>query len=394
MKKLTFVALFLIVGTLANATTVLGPVTNQNNGHDYYLLEKDSWAALEGNAIGLGGHLATIRNIEENYWIYGQFGNYRDAQNELWIGLNDIQGHGEFVWSSNEESLYKNWSSSYPSAGNSQCAFIRNDNAAWSTFDSGGGCVEKRYGVVEVVHNPCPKSPTITKLCNQLDTACVGTSAKSYIIQNNIFNDIDGSQCLKFSGATGDFSITSSVSNKPLDGPPAAYPSIFKGCHWGNCTNNFISGMPKKINNILRANSSWKTVQPSSGIYNVVYDIWINKTSTTLGQPDGAEIMIWLNYTSGIQPLGTLITRRKPISIAGENWNIWLGTNNGIDVVSYVSETGVTSVCNLNLKDFLIDAGRRNYIQSSWYLISIEAGFEIWKNGAGLASKAFNILVE
>lgn len=234
----------------------------------------------------------------------------------------------------------------------------------------------------------------MTKLCNQYDTACIGVEGKNYIIQNNIFNDVDGSQCLKFNSTTGSFNIVSSVVDKSLDGPPAAFPSIFKGCHWGNCTDNFTTGLPKQINKILKANSSWETVQPVSGIYNVVYDLWINKTSTTLGQPDGAEIMIWLNYTKGIQPLGALITKQKPILISGAKWDIWLGNKNGMNVISYVMRTGVISVCNLNLKDFLIDAGKRNYIQLDWHLISIEAGFEIWKNSAGLASKVFNVLVE
>lgn len=391
MKKLIFVALFLTMGTFTNATTVLGPITNPNNGHDYYLLEPNNWANLEANAISLGGHLATIRNSGENYWIYGQFANYKDAQNDLWIGLNRLN-ETTFVWVSNEASSYRYWYGGYPYGISYYCAFMRNQDATWSNFGAAVGCAEKKYGVAEVIHNPCPKNPSVTKLCNQYDTACIGISAKSYIIQNNVFNGIDGSQCLKFSGATGDFNITSSVSDKPLDGPPAAYPSIYKGCHWGNCTN--LSGMPKQINNILRANSSWKTVQPSSGIYNVVYDLWINKTSATSGQPDGAEIMVWLNYTKGIQPLGTLITKQKPISIAGEKWDVWLGTNNGINVISYVKRIGVTSVCNLNLKDFLTDAGKRGYIQLTWYLIGVEAGFEIWKDGVGLASKAFNVLVE
>jgi hypothetical protein len=112
------------------------------------------------------------------------------------------------------------------------------------------------------------------------------------------------------------------------------------------------------------------------------------------GQPDGAEIMIWLNHTKGIQPIGTLVTKGKPVLIDGNKWNIWFGTNNGVNVVSYVSSVGITSVSNLNLNAFLIDAGKRSYIQTDWYLIAVEAGFEIWKDGSGLASKAFNVLVE
>jgi cellulose 1,4-beta-cellobiosidase len=150
--------------------------------------------------------------------------------------------------------------------------------------------------------------------------------------------------------------------------------------------------MPKQVSAIFHASSSWNTVQPTLGVYSVSYDIWLNKTSTTSGQPNGAELMIWLNRQGGIQPAGSLIT--SAVSIAGANWDVWLGTNNGINVISYVRSTGVTSVCNLNLKDFLTDAKTRGYIQPAWYLISVEAGFQVWQDGVGLASSAFNILVE
>lgn len=134
MKKL-IIATLLSSGIYVNAAPIVGPIVNPNNGHSYYLLDKDSWPSLEGIAISLGGHLATIRNSEENYWIYGQFINYKDTQNDLWIGLNDIQKDGKYIWSSNEESLYRNWMSGMggPPDSKSDCAFIENSTGSWST---------------------------------------------------------------------------------------------------------------------------------------------------------------------------------------------------------------------------------------------------------------------
>ena len=39
----------------------------------------------------------------------------------------------------------------------------------------------------------------------------------------------------------------------------------------------------------------------------------------------------------------------------------------------------------------LADALRRGYIQKSWYLIDVEAGFELWHGGAGLGTDSFAV---
>jgi len=55
--------------------------------------------------------------------------------------------------------------------------------------------------------------------------------------------------------------------------------------------------------------------------------------------------------------------------------------------------TGTTSVTNLDLQALVADAVSRGYIQNSWYLIDVEAGFELWQGGAGLATNSFSINV-
>lgn len=227
--------------------------------------------------------------------------------------------------------------------------------------------------------------------CNQYDTVNITPTTRTYIVQNNIWNNINGSQCINVDGLTGNFRITSSNHNKPLNGPPASYPSIFKGCHWSRCTNSARSVMPKQISTLLSATTNWITTQPNLGVYNVVYDLWLSQTPIATGQPDGAEIMIWLNRKGDIQPEGRFITTT---SVNGTTWDIWVGNKNGVRVLSYVRTTGVTSVRNLNIKAFLDDAHSRDYIRSAWYLIAVEAGFEIWQNGVGLQSRSFSVLVE
>ena len=41
----------------------------------------------------------------------------------------------------------------------------------------------------------------------------------------------------------------------------------------------------------------------------------------------------------------------------------------------------------LDLRALVSDAVNRGYIQNSWYLIGVEAGFELWRGGTGLASQ-------
>ena len=230
------------------------------------------------------------------------------------------------------------------------------------------------------------------KKCNQYDSVSITPTSNTYKVSNNIWNDANGSQCIQVNDANGNFSVVSSTHNKPTNGAPASYTFINKGCHWGACTNNTKSGMPKQVSALLNAASSWSTTQPTSGVYNVVYDLWFNKTSATSGQPDGAELMIWLAYVGNIQPVGSLIA--SGVSIAGATWNVWGGSNGVNNVISYVRASNAKYVCNLNLKAFTSDAVSRSYVQTSWYLISVEAGFEIWQNGTGLSSNAFSILVE
>jgi cellulose 1,4-beta-cellobiosidase len=53
--------------------------------------------------------------------------------------------------------------------------------------------------------------------------------------------------------------------------------------------------------------------------------------------------------------------------------------------------TGATSVSGLDLAPLVQDAMSRGYIQPSWWLIDIEAGFELWQGGAGLKTNSFSV---
>jgi cellulose 1,4-beta-cellobiosidase len=211
----------------------------------------------------------------------------------------------------------------------------------------------------------------------------VNVSGKAYVVQNNRWNPAaTGQQCIDVNETTGAFTVSTANNSVPTNGAPASYPAIFKGCHWGNCTNN--SGLPLQVSNIGTASSSWN-VTMAAGTYNVAYDLWFNTTPTTTGQPNGTELMIWIGSQGSIQPIGSQV---GTVTLAGATWQVWIG-NSGWNVISFRRTSNATSV-NLDLKPFINEAVARGQLQRSWYFIAAEAGFELWQGGAGVRSNSFS----
>jgi hypothetical protein len=215
--------------------------------------------------------------------------------------------------------------------------------------------------------------------CGRFDT--VDVRERSYAVQTNEWNSRD-TQCLRVNDVA--FEVTEASFGLPGAGPPASYPSIYKGCHWGHCTSQ--SGMPVRVAGMPAIASAWRVVAPGAGAYDIAYDLWFNKAPTASGQPDGTELMVWLDHRGGVQPAGAQV---GTVSIAGATWDVWKGPMKGWTYVAYVRQTPSDAV-DLDLRDFTRDAVARGAIDPAWFLIDIEAGFEIWQGGAGLASMAFS----
>ncbi len=205
----------------------------------------------------------------------------------------------------------------------------------------------------------------------------------AYTLQANEWNST-ATQCLTATGGTA-WSVSTAGFNLTTNGAPATYPSIYKGCHWGDCTTG--SGLPVKVSDLGSATSSWSTTQPASGAYDVAYDLWTNSTPTTIGQPDGSEIMIWLNSRGGVQPFGS---RTGTSTAAGHSWDVWTGQQTSWKIISYVLQGGGTSFSGLDVKALLDDAVARGSVNPAHYLLDAEAGFEIWQGGQGLATNSFS----
>ncbi len=185
-----------------------------------------------------------------------------------------------------------------------------------------------------------PARAATTTLCNSQTAAVAGGA---YTVQNNEWNS-SAPECVTTDG-NADFTVANSSINLS-GGAPGGYPSIYKGCHWGACTSN--SGLPIPVSSMTpgEVTTSWSTTQ-TSGAYDVAYDIWYNQTPTTSGQPNAEEMMIWINHTGGVEPFGSVVASN--VSIGGRTWTIWEGRMSIWNVVSYVLNTGVTSVSNLDV---------------------------------------------
>ena len=233
---------------------------------------------------------------------------------------------------------------------------------------------------------PVTAQAATTTLCNGQTTAVAGGA---YIVQNNEWNS-SAPECISTDG-NADFSVANS-SISTSGGGPGGYPSIYKGCHWGNCTSN--SGLPVQVSAMTpgKVTTSWATTQPGTGSYDVAYDIWYNQTATTSGQPNAEEMMIWINHTAGVAPCGSVVASN--VSIGGNAYTVWeCRINNTWNDVSYVRNSGTTSVSNLDVDLLAADSVSRGYMTSSDYLIDVEAGFEIWQGGAGLATNSYSVNV-
>lgn len=204
-----------------------------------------------------------------------------------------------------------------------------------------------------------------------------------YIVQNNVWG-ANTAQCIETTNSG--FRITQANHNNATNGAPASYPSVFYGCHYGNCSSN--SGLPLQANTSRFAglSTSVSMSYPGSGTYNASYDLWFDPTPRTNGQNTGAEIMIWLNRQGSIQPIGS---RVGTVNIAGSSWEVWFG-NIGWNVISYV-RTSPTNSLSFSVNAFYSDAVNRGYAQRAWYLTSIQAGFEPWIGGTGLAVNNFSV---
>lgn len=217
-----------------------------------------------------------------------------------------------------------------------------------------------------------------TSVCDQFGS----TTAGSYVVQNNAYNT--SGQCISVDSDA--FRITQAPGSVATNGAPKSYPSMFIGCHYGNCSPG--TNLPRQVSAIGSVPTSISYTYVDGAVYDASYDIWLDPTPKTTGV-NQTEIMIWLNRVGPVQPVGS---QTGTVSVDGTDWAVWRGNNGSNNVISFVAPSAMGGA-SLNVKDFVGQAINAGFATDSWYLTSVQAGFEPWENGAGLAVDSFSASV-
>ncbi len=205
-----------------------------------------------------------------------------------------------------------------------------------------------------------------------------------YVVRNDTFGH--RSECLVNVDDLPDFRISKSGAHgNPAE--PVAYPNIFLGCSWGVCSPR--SGLPRRVDRIRTLVTSWSTVQSASGHWSAGYDIWLDRRRSTSGQSGGAELMIWLN-SRGFPPNAWPV-----VTVGGRRYHLahWVAARHGKrwNYIQFRMVRSAKRVRNLDVLPFIKAAERAGLVRRSWWMVSVEAGFEIWRGGVGLATRWFTV---
>ncbi len=222
-----------------------------------------------------------------------------------------------------------------------------------------------------------------TTLCRYAQhITAIGRLGAQFIVRNDNFGD--QRECLSNRNDWSNFTVTKSAAHtRGIE--PVAYPNIFLGCSWDICSPR--SGLPSQVGRLRSLVTSWYTVQPAVGRWSVSYDIWFNRTDRVFGQDDGAEIMIWLNA----RRLGP---DRGPIVVLDHvRWHLthWITGRDGTrwNYLQFRRVRPTDAVRQLSVQPFIRLAEHDRLLSKRWWLTGVEAGFEIWSGGVGLATKSF-----
>ncbi len=208
-----------------------------------------------------------------------------------------------------------------------------------------------------------------------------------YTLQLNEWNS-SATEQISYAYPPASFDVTNSAINNATNGAPGTFTSFYCGNHWGSIspTNPF----PLQVSAITigQVQMSMAGSLIGTGAWDFAYDNWfVPSSGDNQGSGHGSlEMMIWLNRLGGVQPAGSQVATN--VSIGGHSYDVWW---NGGSTLSYVFHTGVSSVTNLDYQPIIADAVSRGYLTSSWWLIDIEGGFELWQGGTGLTMNSFSV---
>jgi len=198
----------------------------------------------------------------------------------------------------------------------------------------------------------------------------------------NIYNDNFGAgTCLKNDGNVGFTIAASSVE----DGY-GAYPNISNGWEWGLSPLHDPT-FPVQYRDDGSPRADVKVHLINTGVWNAAFDMWFSTYKQENGQDNAAEVMIWLDCNHNC------IGQDSPIVTVDEvkfHKDTWIADHNGVRwrYTAYVAVTHRNTFTNLWLNPFFKNAG----VKPSWYLTSVDFGFELVHGGKGLGVTSYSLL--
>jgi glycosyl hydrolase family 12 len=196
-------------------------------------------------------------------------------------------------------------------------------------------------------------------------------------------------QCIHNSGDRANFAVVQRPGFDPA-GRVVAFPDIFRGCIWNICSPD--ARLPIMVSDIGHPTTTWHTRDNAAGTWNAAYDIWFGKERMTRGQANGAELMIWLNEHGGCCAL----QRGAPkVWIDGRRFWLshWRARHSGVswNYIQFRLVHHTWRFDHLPLRPFIRRCERLGLIRHWWWMENVEAGFELWNGGQGLATTAFGV---
>jgi hypothetical protein len=234
-------------------------------------------------------------------------------------------------------------------------------------------------------HRPGRGTPP-RRICQEDGRRTLTYRGVPYIVRNDVF--FPERECIKLQRRGDGFTVVESHANSHVDNNQA-FPEIIYGCEWGVCSRH--TELPRKVYRLRVLTTSWSTSwRRAPGWFDVGYDVWFGHLHTIHGHVLGAEMMIWLGTKRFGVPLDDPV-----VHIDGQRW--YYARHLACDVygcwnyVLFRRVVPTTHVSGLSLLPFIHYSETRRQIGYRWFLKSVDAGFEIWQKGSGLAVHSYSV---